>query len=143
MIPNRDCYCEIDPKTKDHWGIPVLRFHWKPGPHEIAQARHAIKSLTDMISAMGGTPMPYTQADGTAMWGGGNGLHELGTARMGTRANESVLNAFSQTWDVSNLYVADGASFASHAAKNPTETILALAWRASDHLADRFVRKEL
>ena len=29
MIPNENSYCEIDPKVKDKWGIPVLRFHWK------------------------------------------------------------------------------------------------------------------
>jgi hypothetical protein len=39
--------------------------------------------------------------------------------------------------------VADGASFTGHADKNPTHTIMALAWRASDHLADSLVRKEI
>src|SRR6185312_10863203 len=29
MIPNNDCFCEIDPGVKDKWGIPVLRFRWK------------------------------------------------------------------------------------------------------------------
>ena len=29
MIPNENCYCEIDPEVVDQWGIPVLRFHWQ------------------------------------------------------------------------------------------------------------------
>jgi choline dehydrogenase-like flavoprotein len=143
MIPNPDCRCDIDPQVKDRWGIPVLRFHWKPGRQEIEQARHGIASMHDMISAMGGTPMVDTQPDGGIMWGGGNSFHELGTARMGTKPADSVLNSSGQSWDVGNLYIADGASFAGHAAKNPTETIMALAWRASDHLADSFLRKEI
>jgi hypothetical protein len=26
MVPNDDCYCEIDPRGVDKFGIPVLRF---------------------------------------------------------------------------------------------------------------------
>ena len=26
MVPNENCFCEIDPDTVDKWGIPVLRF---------------------------------------------------------------------------------------------------------------------
>ena len=40
MVPNEDCYCEIDPDVKDKWGIPVLRFHWKWSDYEMNQARH-------------------------------------------------------------------------------------------------------
>ena len=40
MIPNKDCYCEIDPQKVDAWGIPVLRFHWRAHDHEIHQVKH-------------------------------------------------------------------------------------------------------
>ena len=40
MLPNRDCYCEIDPSVVDKYGIPVLRFHWKWSDGELNQARH-------------------------------------------------------------------------------------------------------
>jgi choline dehydrogenase-like flavoprotein len=143
MIPNPDCRCEIDPSVKDRWGIPVLRFHWKFGAQERELAKHAVSLLSNIISSMGGKPLVSTWADGSIVNSDGYGFHELGTARMGKQASDSVLNGFGQAWDVRNLYIADGASFASHAAKNPTETILALAWRASDHLADSLMRKEI
>jgi choline dehydrogenase-like flavoprotein len=54
-----------------------------------------------------------------------------------------VTNEWCQTWDVKNLFLTDGAVFASNADKNPTLTIMALAWRAADHIADRMRRKEL
>jgi choline dehydrogenase-like flavoprotein len=143
MTPNADCFCEIDPVAKDQWGVPVLRFHWKQGAQELEQARHSVASMSDMISALGGTPTVRTWADGGTVCTGGESNHELGTARMGTRASDSVLNSFGQAWDVPNLFVADGSAFVGQAGKNPTHTIMALAWRASDHLADCLVRKDL
>jgi choline dehydrogenase-like flavoprotein len=47
-----------------------------------------------------------------------------------------VLNGYSQAHDVKNLYVTDGATFVTNPDKNPTLTIMALSWRASDHLLD-------
>ena len=138
MIPNSDCRCEIDSSVKDKWGIPVLRFHWKWGEHELGQTQYLTKTLREMIAAMGGkvsSVLPLLK--------GGEALHEVGTARMGMKPRDSVLNSFGHAWDVRNLYVADGACFASHACKNPTETIMALAWRSSDHLAESLVRKDI
>jgi choline dehydrogenase-like flavoprotein len=143
MIPNADCRCEIDPRLKDRWGVPALRFFWKWGEQERSLARHAAASMSQMISALGGKPIVGQDADGNLISAGGGASHEIGTARMGTKAVDSVLNGFSHAWDVRNLYIADGASFTSHADKNPTETIMALAWRASDHLADSMLRKEI
>jgi choline dehydrogenase-like flavoprotein len=62
---------------------------------------------------------------------------------MGDNPRTSVTNQWQQTWDVKNLYIADGAVFASNADKNPTLTIMALAWRASDHILGSLRRKEL
>ena len=54
MIPNDDCYAELDPKVKDKFGIPVLRFHWKWSEHETGQAAHMQKTVAEIIDAMGG-----------------------------------------------------------------------------------------
>jgi len=54
-----------------------------------------------------------------------------------------VTNAWGQTWDVGNLFVSDGAVFVSNADKNPTLTIMALAWRTADHILERMRRREL
>jgi choline dehydrogenase-like flavoprotein len=55
---------------------------------------------------------------------------------MGADPKHSVCNQWNQTWDVKNLFLCDGSSFASNADKNPTLTIMALAWRAGDHLVE-------
>ena len=53
---------------------------------------------------------------------------------------QSALNAFNQMHEVPNVYVVDGSSFPTATEKNPTLTILAIAWRASDHLAEQLKR---
>jgi choline dehydrogenase-like flavoprotein len=69
--------------------------------------------------------------------------HELGGCRMGADARTSVVNADCRTHDVPNLYVVDGSVFPSASEKNPTHTIMALAARAANHIADRLSKGEM
>jgi choline dehydrogenase-like flavoprotein len=144
MIPNEHSYCEIDPKVKDRWGIPVVRFHWKWSEHEIRQAAHMQQTFAAIIEAMGGRVKGEVFTDGAkAIATGGSIIHEVGGALMGADAKTSVTNRWGQTWDIKNLFITDGAVFPSNADKNPTLTIMALAWRAADHLLDLMRRREL
>jgi choline dehydrogenase-like flavoprotein len=144
MIPNEKSYCEIDPSMKDKWGIPVLRFHWQWSDHETRQAAHMQKTFAGIVEAMGGRVMGPVKTDGAeAISPGGFIIHEVGGAMMGANAQTSVTNEWCQTWDVKNLFLNDGAVFVSNADKNPTLTIMALAWRASDHIARLMRRREL
>ena len=139
MIPNDDCYCEIDPAVVDQYGIPVLRFHWKWTDHEYNQAKHMQETFRAIIAEMGGqvdSPMP-TKDQGYGIANGGSIIHELGGARMGKDPTTSVVNANCQAHDVKNLFIADGAPFVSQADKNPTWTILALSMRTSDYIAQQ------
>lgn len=137
MIPNEGSFCELDPALKDKWGIPVLRWHWKWSEHELRQVAHARRTFMELIHSMGGSvrtpesqnPLDYIEA-------GGKVIHEVGGAIMGDDSRRSVCNQWSQTWDVKNLFLCDGSTFASNADKNPTLTIMALAWRAGDHLVE-------
>ncbi len=145
MIPNKDSYCEIDTGTVDKWGIPVLKFHFKRSDHEIRQVRHMQETFRGLIDEMGGEPlsaMPGPEDDyGIAP--GGVIIHELGVTRMGDSPDTSVLNANCQAHDVKNLFVADAGPFVSQPNKNPTWTILALAMRTSEYIAERANRGEL
>ena len=134
MIPNDDSFCDIDPAVKDKWGTPVLRFHWKWSDHETRQAAHMQRTFVDIITAMGGKPGKPDPTGSAAIEAGGKIIHEVGGTIMGTDPKKSVTNQWCQTWDVKNLFVTDGGPFASNADKNPTLTIMALAWRASDYL---------
>lgn len=144
MIPNDQSYLEIDRQTVDEWGIPVPRFHFKWTEDEILQARHARETFREIIEATGGEVMKTAGPE--EQWGisrGGAIIHEVGTARMGSDRGASVLNPYCQAWDCRNLFVTDGAPFVSNADKNPTLSIMALAWRTSEHIADLMKRREI
>lgn len=144
MIPNNDSFCEIDPSVKDRWGIPVLRFHWKWSEHETRQAKHMQDTAAALIEAMGGRVRHRPQTDGAdAIEAGGRIIHEVGGTIMGADPKKSVTNQWCQTWDVKNLFVTDGGPFVSNADKNPTLTIMALAWRAADYMLEEMRRGEL
>jgi choline dehydrogenase-like flavoprotein len=139
MIPNPHTYCEIDPDVVDQWGIPVLRFHFRWSEYELRQARDMQETFRSIIEAMGGTYQTKTAIDGQYPFGileGGKIIHEVGTARMGADPKTSVLNGYCQAHDVKNLFVTDGASLVTNPDKNPTLTIMALSWRASEYLLD-------
>jgi choline dehydrogenase-like flavoprotein len=139
MIPNPDTYCELDPDKVDQWGIPVLRFHFKWSEYEIRQAKDMQETFKAIVEMMGGTYKTKTAIDGPYPFGieaGGKIIHEVGTARMGADPKTSVLNGYCQTHDVKNVFVTDGAPLVTNPDKNPTLTIMALSWRASEYLLD-------
>ncbi|MEA3208101.1 MAG: hypothetical protein QOE70_1158 [Chthoniobacter sp.] len=134
MIPNENSRCELDPEKKDRWGIPVLRFHFQWTDYELKQAVHMQQTFAQIIEGMGGKVQGKVETDGAkAITAGGSVNHEIGTTRMSAVAKEGVVNQWSQTWDCPNVFVADGGPFVSNPYKNPTLTILALAWRACDY----------
>ena len=67
---------------------------------------------------------------------GGAG-HIMGTCRMGSKKDNSVVNSDQQSWDHDNLYLVGSSTFPTGATANPTLTIAALALRAAEHIAKR------
>jgi choline dehydrogenase-like flavoprotein len=139
MIPNADSYCEIDPTVVDRWGIPVLRFHWKWSDYELKQVKHMQETFRAIIHEMGGTPMsPMPTAEQQYdIAAGGRIIHEVGCVRMGHDPKTSVLNGNCQSHDCRNLFVTDGGPFVTNPDKNVTWTILALAMRTSEYIANQ------
>jgi choline dehydrogenase-like flavoprotein len=146
MIPNEHSYCEIDPDVVDQWGIPVLRFHWQWGDNEIKMAKDMQETFRAIVEQAGGTFLSRATPDGAHPYGiadGGVIIHELGTVRMGTLPKTSALNKYCQAHDVKNLFVTDAACFVTNPDKNPTLTIMALTWRASEYLIDQAKKHNL
>jgi choline dehydrogenase-like flavoprotein len=67
---------------------------------------------------------------------GGAG-HIMGTCRMGSKKDNSVVNSDQQSWDHDNLYLLGSSTFPTGGTANPTLTIAALALRAAEHIAKR------
>ena len=138
-------YCELDPSVVDEWGMPVLRFNYRWTEHEINQAKHMQDTMEELLRASGGIPLgDKPSADESfGLTKPGEIIHEVGTTRMGNNPETSVTNEFCQLHDSKNVFVADAGPFVSQADKNPTWTILALAWRTSDYIVDQMRKRNI
>ncbi|PSL05548.1 GMC family oxidoreductase [Cecembia rubra] len=144
-IPQYSNYCEIDNNVVDKYGIPVLKFHYKWTDQEIKQAKHMQDTFEEILTEAGAVllgkkPGPETMYGLAAP---GRIIHEVGTTRMGNNPATSVLNSNCQAHDCKNLFVVDAGPFVSQADKNPTWTILALAWRTSEYIVDELKKKNI
>ena len=144
-IAQYDNYCELDPTVVDEWGMPVLRFNYQWTEHEINQAKHMQDTMEALLDASGGIPLGDKPGanENFGLTKPGEIIHEVGTTRMGNNRETSVTNGFCQLHDAKNVFVADAGPFVSQADKNPTWTILALAWRTSDYIVDQMKKRNL
>jgi choline dehydrogenase-like flavoprotein len=114
--------------AKDKYGMPVANVHFDDHPNDIAMRNHAYKQGAAIYNAVGATrTFPTTPYPST---------HNLGTNRMSEKARDGVVNKWGQTHDIKNLFISDGSQFTTGAAENPTLTIVALATRQADYIAE-------
>ncbi|HEX7977335.1 MAG TPA: GMC family oxidoreductase [Gemmatimonadaceae bacterium] len=139
VLPRYENSVSIDPTVKDAWGINVLKFDYNFGDNEKKMAEDMAVTAKEMFEAAGIEVIGVDRELLTPGWS----IHELGTSRMGNDPKTSVLNQFQQSHDVKNLFVVDGSSHVNASCQNPTWTIMALAWRSCDHLADELRKGNL
>ncbi len=121
---------------RDQYGLPVPVVHYEFHQNSHAMYEHAAAASKNLLESLGGRKV-------FSLMGGGGGCHNMGVARMSADPEAGVTNRWGQTHDIPNLFVSDGSVFASSAAANPTLTIVALAIRQADHIAERMSRREL
>ena len=63
-----------------------------------------------------------------------NLAHQMGTMKLGTDPNTSVLDIYGRPHDLENVFVTDGSFFVSAGAVNPTLTIIAQTLRVADFI---------
>lgn len=128
-----------DPDETDQWGIPLLRFdaEWKENEHAMRQDMR--EQLPEMLERVG---MQDVVLNDTMSYPG-QGIHEMGTARMGRDPKTSILNKWNQIHDVPNVFVTDGACMTSSGCQNPSITYMALTARACDYAIQELNRQNL
>ena len=139
VLPRFENHVDLDPRVRDRWGIPVLRFHIEYGDNEKRMAEDMATTAREMFEAARFEIVDHRTSIRPVGWS----IHELGTARMGADPRTSVLNGYQQSHDVPNLFVVDGASHSSAGCQNPTWTIMALGWRTADHVVAELKRRNL
>ena len=132
-------HVRIDTEVKDAWGIPALHIETKYTDNEYNMAKDCVETCSGVAERAGFEVLSKNPVPNPP----GYSIHEVGTCRMGDDPKKAVLNRWSQSHDVKNLFVVDGSGFTSAGWQNPTMTILALSMRASEHLADEMKKKNV
>lgn len=120
---------DLDPELKDAWGLPAPRLTFAEHSEDVK-----------LVNWMGARGKELLEAAGAAKvskpfgYAGAGGPHLLGTCRMGSNPETSVVDADHRAHDVKNLYIVDGSSFVTSGRGQPTMTIQALAFRAAARL---------
>jgi choline dehydrogenase-like flavoprotein len=140
VLPYAHNRITVDRDRVDRYGVPLLKIDYRIGDNERKMTEHMADAVEEIVKAAGGVLVNYERGDLDAM---GSAIHEHGTCRMGADPKRSALNRFNQMHEVKNVFVVDGSAFPNASEKNPTLTILALSWRATDHLAQEIKRGAL
>lgn len=131
-LPDRNNQLYLSKTKKDRFGISQVAFDFEWSDNERAMARDTQKQAQRIVQAAGAAisrPMGDTAQLSTP----GEGIHEMGTARMGGDPSQSVLNRWNQAHDVPNLFVTDGSFMTSSSCVNPSLTYMAFTARACDY----------
>lgn len=128
-----------DPNETDQWGIPLLRFDAEWKENELAMRQDMREQLPEMLERVGLEDVVLNDT----MSYPGQGIHEMGTARMGRDPKTSILNKWNQVHDVPNVFVTDGACMTSAGCQNPSITYMALTARACDYAIKELNRQNL
>ncbi len=134
VLPRRENRVTVEGTPKDRYGIPIAKIEYKTGENERKMVSEMYDTVERILHEAKAEALPYQRG---SLDVNGSAIHEHGTCRMGDDPKRSALNGFMQMHEVKNLFVVDGSAFPTATEKNPTLTILALAWRASDHLAEQ------
>jgi gluconate 2-dehydrogenase alpha chain len=133
-LPYADQTIDLDPNVRDQWGLPAPRvtYNWKR-PNELARIEFLMQKMEVIGRAMGASKV----------WRGGlgngaPGAHHEDGARMGSDPKTSVVNRYSQTWDIPNLFLMGSATHPTMSGFNPTLTIQALAYMTADAIVNRY-----
>jgi choline dehydrogenase-like flavoprotein len=122
----------LNPTEKDQFGLPIPNIHVDDHPNDIAMRNDAYERGGMVYDAVGATRI-IRVPEGLA-------AHNLGTCRQSARHEDGVCNKWGQTHDIKNLFISDGSQFTTGAAANPTLTIVALAIRQAEYIADQMAK---
>src|SRR6185437_2427517 len=132
LLPYHENKITLDPHRKDKWGLPILAMDAEIKDNEKKMRVDIVKEAKEMLESAGVKNVKTWDRGHNV----GDGIHEMGTARMGRDPKTSVLNEQNQVWDAKNVFVTDGACMVSSACQNPSLSYMALTARAANFAAD-------
>lgn len=134
-MPQESNRITLNTNVKDQFGLPVANVHYDDHPNDIAMRNHAYQQAEKLYRSVGATKVFHTPPYPST--------HNLGTCRMSEKAQDGVCNKYGQTHDIPNLFISDGSQFTTSAAENPTLTIVTLAIRQADYIAEQMQKRTI
>jgi choline dehydrogenase-like flavoprotein len=128
ILPYHENRIYLHESKKDKWGLPVLAIDVEIKENEKKMRVDMMEEAKNMLEIAGLKDITTFDLG----YGFGQGIHEMGTARMGRDPKTSVLNGNNQVWDCKNVFVTDGACMTSSGCVNPSLTYMALTARAAN-----------
>ncbi len=125
----------------DALGLHRTKMDWRLTTDDRTNLRKNMEALARAFGQWGGGAVKILFKD-KDRWdeAEGWGNHHMGTTRMSADPRKGVVDANCKVHGMDNLYVAGSSVFTTSATINPTLTLLALAHRLSDHVAEKFTR---
>jgi choline dehydrogenase-like flavoprotein len=134
-MPQESNRVTLNKEVKDQYGMPVPNVHFDDHENDLKMRAHAYKQGSAVHQAAGAIKSYHTPPYPST--------HNLGTNRMAANARDGVVNKWGQTHDIKNLFISDGSQFTTGGAENPTLTIVTLAIRQAEHIAERMKKNEI
>ena len=129
ILPYHDNKMYLDNNKLDKWGMPTIVFESAIKENELKMRVDMKDSAAEMLESCGFKDViPYDN-----FYSMGNGIHEMGTARMGKDPKTSILNKWNQVHSAKNVFLTDGACMTSSSCVNPSITYMALTARAANY----------
>ena len=120
---------------KDRFGLPIPVVHVDDHPNELAMRNYGQKTASAFYDAAGAR-RTHEACQLPAS-------HNMGTCRMSEDSRDGVTDKWGRCHQVPNLFISDGSQFSSSAAANPTLTIVALAVRQAEFIAQQMAQGDL
>ncbi len=142
VMSYRDSYLSLDPTYKDSHGLPLLRLTFDWHDNEYKMAAYCAAKMEEIVRVM------KPERSATLSFKPGNhydvriyqSTHTTGGAIMGSNPQDSVINRYSQSWDVSNLFVFGASAFPQNIGYNPTGLLAGLAYFSAAAIRDNYLK---
>jgi len=121
-----------DPKISDDFGAPISVLTHDSSKNDTLLRKHAEKMCAKILNAAGAEKILASLTLRHVAF------QSMGTTRMGSDPEKSVVNEFCRAHDVDNLFIVSGSVFPTATPTFPTLTLQAIASRTADHIVSEW-----
>lgn len=142
VMSYRDSYLSLDPTYTDAAGLPLLRITFDWHDNEYRMAEFCAAKMDEIVSAM----KPQSRSRFLMRPGDHwdtriyQSTHTTGGAIMGSSPRDSVVNRYSQSWELPNLFIYGASSFPQNMGYNPTGLVAALAYFSAAEIRRSYLK---